>query len=146
MKKIILVGGGGHCMSCIDVIEASGAFEIIGFVDNASSSQLGQEISFLGSDKDLPDLYKDEHCAFVTVGQIKTSETRKKIFNLLQSLNFTIPTITSPNSVIAKNSIIKEKIKKIEILKFKKKIEIEDLYLSKLVRESYIKINLKFRG
>ena len=44
---------------------------------------------------------------------------------------------------ISKNSIIKEKIKKIEILKFKKKIEIEDLYLSKLVRESYIKINLK---
>ncbi|MDA9204511.1 NeuD/PglB/VioB family sugar acetyltransferase [Gammaproteobacteria bacterium] len=108
MKKIILVGGGGHCMSCIDVVEASGAFEIIGFVDNASSAQLSQEIRFLGSDKDLPDLYKDEHCALVTVGQIKTSETRKKIFNLLQSLNFIIPTIVSPNSVIAKNSTIKE--------------------------------------
>jgi tetrahydrodipicolinate N-succinyltransferase len=108
MQKIILVGGGGHCMSCIDVIEASGAFEIIGFVDNTSSVQLNQKISFLGSDKDLADLCKDEHCALVTVGQIKTSETRKKIFNLLQSLNFIIPTIVSPTSVIAKNAIIKE--------------------------------------
>jgi peptidyl-prolyl cis-trans isomerase SurA len=43
---------------------------------------------------------------------------------------------------ISKNSIIKEKIKIIEILKYKKKIEIENEYLEKLVKDSYIKINL----
>jgi len=43
---------------------------------------------------------------------------------------------------ISKNSIIKEKIKIIEILKFKKKIEIEKNYLSQLVKQSYLKINL----
>jgi hypothetical protein len=31
--KIILVGGGGHCHSCIDVIEQEGKFEIAGIVD-----------------------------------------------------------------------------------------------------------------
>tara|TARA_B110000003_G_scaffold166401_1_gene166406 strand:- start:12 stop:977 length:966 start_codon:yes stop_codon:yes gene_type:complete len=44
---------------------------------------------------------------------------------------------------ISKNSIIKEKIKIIEILKYKKKIEIDKKYLTKLIRESYLKINLK---
>ena len=43
---------------------------------------------------------------------------------------------------ISKNSIIKEKIKIIEILKFKKKIEIDNNYLSQLVEENYMKINL----
>ena len=27
-KKIILIGGGGHCKSCIDVIEGENKFEI----------------------------------------------------------------------------------------------------------------------
>ncbi len=44
---------------------------------------------------------------------------------------------------ISKNSTIKEKVKIIEILKFKKKIEIDKEYLSQLVEESYMKINLK---
>ena len=32
-EKIILVGGGGHCKSCIDVIEQEGAYQIAGVVD-----------------------------------------------------------------------------------------------------------------
>ena len=43
---------------------------------------------------------------------------------------------------VSKNSIIKEKIKIIEILKFTQKIELKDEYLKKLIKESYIKINL----
>jgi hypothetical protein len=33
MKKIILVGGGGHCKSCIDVIENENKYKIIGIID-----------------------------------------------------------------------------------------------------------------
>ena len=33
MKKIILVGGGGHCKSVIDVIEQENKFKISGIVD-----------------------------------------------------------------------------------------------------------------
>ena len=33
MKEIILIGGGGHCKSVIDVIESEGQFEIVGIVD-----------------------------------------------------------------------------------------------------------------
>ena len=33
MKKIILIGGGGHALSCIDVIEHEKKFKIIGIID-----------------------------------------------------------------------------------------------------------------
>jgi len=33
MKPIILIGGGGHCLSCIDVIEQTGLYQIIGILD-----------------------------------------------------------------------------------------------------------------
>ena len=34
-KPIILIGGGGHCKSMIEVIESAGKFQIIGIVDVA---------------------------------------------------------------------------------------------------------------
>ena len=34
MKNIILIGAGGHCNSCIDVIELEKKYKIIGLVDD----------------------------------------------------------------------------------------------------------------
>ena len=33
MKKIILIGGGGHCKSCIDVIEIEKKYKIEGIFE-----------------------------------------------------------------------------------------------------------------
>ena len=34
MNSIILIGGGGHCKSCIDVIESEGKYAIAGILDS----------------------------------------------------------------------------------------------------------------
>ena len=34
MKDIILIGAGGHCESCIEIIEKEKKFKILGLVDN----------------------------------------------------------------------------------------------------------------
>ena len=34
MKNLILIGAGGHCLSCIDVIELQNYYRIAGLVDN----------------------------------------------------------------------------------------------------------------
>ncbi len=36
MKEIILVGGGGHCKSVIDVIEQEAKYKIAGIIDKKS--------------------------------------------------------------------------------------------------------------
>jgi len=33
MKKLILIGAGGHCKSCIDVIENENKFKIVAIID-----------------------------------------------------------------------------------------------------------------
>ena len=42
MKKIklALIGAGGHAVSCIDVIEKTNKYKIVGLVDNKSKSSL----------------------------------------------------------------------------------------------------------
>ncbi len=54
MKPLILVGGGGHCKSVIDVAESMG-HSILGILDlpeNVGHSMLGYLV--LGTDDDIP--------------------------------------------------------------------------------------------
>ena len=80
MNPLILIGGGGHCCSCIDVIEEEGKYQIAGIVNQPGGNSdpvLGYEI--LGDDGDLPELLKKYKNALITVGQIKRADLRMKL-------------------------------------------------------------------
>lgn len=107
METILLVGGGGHCKSVIDVIEAEGRFEIAGIVDKPAligTTVLGYEV--LGSDEDLGQLSDKYEFALVTVGQIKSPNIRIALFQRLQELRFNLPTIISPRAYVAKSASV----------------------------------------
>ena len=107
MKKIVLIGGGGHCKSVIDVIEQEGQFTIVGILDNAEL--LGTEIlgyPVFGTDDDMPKLAAKYKNAIITVGQIKSPKLRIKLFDLAVKSGFTMPKIISPNAYISKHSSI----------------------------------------
>ena len=107
MKKIILIGGGAHCRSVIDVIEHESKFKIIGIVDKPElkgNKVLGYSI--IGSDLDLKNLAKKYKNAFVTAGQIKSPKLRIKLFNLAVKAGFVMPSIISPNAYVSKHSKI----------------------------------------
>ena len=103
MKKIILLGGGGHCKSCIDDIENENKYKIIGIIDKKKFFLLNYKVfaeSYLNK-KSIKNNY-----AFVTVGQIKNYKVRVKLFNRLKDLGFKIPSIISPSAYISKHAII----------------------------------------
>lgn len=103
LKQIILVGGGGHCKSCIEIIEAQKKFRIAGIIDKSKDNDLNYKN--LGNDNDIALFKKKFKYAFVTLGQIKDYK-KLSLFNLLKKLNFTIPIIISPESIVSKKSII----------------------------------------
>ena len=107
MKSLLLVGRGGHCRSCIDVIEAEGKFKIAGIVNQSGGSReqiLGYDV--LGDDDNLPELLKKHPNALITVGQIKSADLRVKLFQQVQRLGFELPTIISPRAYVSKNAIL----------------------------------------
>lgn len=74
-KPLILVGGGGHCKSVIDVAESVGR-KISGILDipeNVGKKVLDYEV--IGSDDLIPD-WVDRAEFIVTVGHIKTMDLR----------------------------------------------------------------------
>ena len=103
LKKLILIGGGGHCRSCIDVIESTGKYEIFGIIDRPvrnMSDVLGYPI--IGTDDDLPALVKAGHSFLVTIGHIESPEIRVKLFETLQQLNAKIVTVISPRAYVSR--------------------------------------------
>ena len=108
-EKIILVGGGGHCYSVIDVIEQENKYEIIGIVDikeNIGKKVLDYEI--IACDDDLEELLKICKKAVITIGHIKTNELRKKLFEKAKNIGFDFPNIISPLAYVSKHSFIDE--------------------------------------
>lgn len=108
-EPIILIGGGGHCISCIDVIKMEMKFEIIGILDTpekVDSSVL--EVKVIGTDYDIPALIEKCKNFLITVGQIKSPEKRIQIYNIVKNSGGRLPIIISPKSYISSSAIIGE--------------------------------------
>lgn len=103
MKKIVLIGGGGHCKSVLDAIKRANEYTKIVITDPQipfGTSILGCEV--VGDDSVLPQLYKDGfEYAFITVGNIKSSTIREKIFNKAVEIGFDFPVIVDPSAIVS---------------------------------------------
>ena len=107
MRKIYLVGGGGHCVSCIDVIESTGQYTIAGIFD--TDEKKGQTVlgyPILGGDNEISKYVGADSEFLITVGQIKTAEVRRKIAKHLSSLNVKFATVISARAYVSKHAQI----------------------------------------
>ncbi len=106
-EKIILIGGGGHCKSCIDIIEAEDKFEIAGIID--VKEKLGQKVldyEIFAAEDDLDKLTKEFNYFFITVGSVKSSDKREKIYNKIKKYNVILPVIISPGAYVSNRAEI----------------------------------------
>lgn len=108
-QPIILVGGGGHCISCIDVIEETGLYEIIGILDH--QEKVGSNIlnyQVIGTDDDIPSLMSQCSNFHITVGQIKSPSIRQKIYKRIKDAGGSLPVIVSPFASVSRHATIEE--------------------------------------
>lgn len=100
-KKLILVGGGGHCKSVIDVAESAG-FQILGILDsleNVGKNVLGYPI--VGSDEQIEN-YSREALFIVTVGHIKDADLRIKLHQKIDKLGGTLALIIASTAHVSR--------------------------------------------
>ena len=107
MKKIILIGAGGHCASCIDVIEMQRKFKIVGLIDNKKKNFL-LNYKIIGNDKELKKFSRKIQYALITTGCIKNSKIRENLFKKISNYGFKFPAIISPLSYVSKHASIGE--------------------------------------
>ena len=105
MKNIILIGGGGHCKSVIDVIEYQNEYIIAGIVDQPA--MFGNEVlgyKVIADDSGISALATKYKNAIITLGQIENADRRVELFNLAIEAGFELPAIISPRAHVSKHS------------------------------------------
>jgi len=97
LKKLLVVGAGGHARSVVDIALQTGDYELVGCIDSQPGDVLG--VPVIGSDDDLDVLRSSgiKHI-FIAVGH---NHRRHALYNHALSLGFEPVNIISHQSVIS---------------------------------------------
>ncbi len=105
MKPLILIGGGGHCMSVIEAAESCGR-DILGILD--LKEYVGSKISgyeIIGTDTEI-EKYVDTCEFIITVGSIKSAEKRKGLFEAMLKSKAKPATVIASTAFVSKRAVI----------------------------------------
>lgn len=106
--SLVLVGGGGHCRSVIDLIRSVGEYRIHGILDRQES--IGNSVAgcaIIGTDEMIGALAKEGHGFLITMGQVGRSALRRKLFDAVRSAGGTLVTVVSPRAYLAPDAELK---------------------------------------
>ena len=107
MKNLILIGGGGHCKSVIDVAESAG-YTILGILDRSiqeGETVLGYKV--LGND-DLVAPFIDKAEFLVTVGQIKSPDIRIRLNKMVKEAGGKLATVIASTAHVSRHALLGE--------------------------------------
>lgn len=102
MKKIVLVGGGGHSKVIIDIIKSTNEYELIGITEKDTTLKRVLDDPILGDDSILKELFKKGvEYAFISVGIGEENNLRIKLFNKIKNIGFKIPALIHREAIVS---------------------------------------------
>ncbi len=109
MKQLLIIGTGGHCKACIDVVETLEEYEIEGLITKKKTKALDfMGYPVVGTDSDLANILNPQKKVIIGLGQIKDYKTRLSLFNLIKKYEGELPVIISPRAYLSANSKVDE--------------------------------------
>ncbi len=106
-RSLILIGGGGHCKSVINIAESAG-YNILGILDTAE--HIGKKVlnyEVIGTDEDIC-RFIDSASFIVTIGHIKDASLRIKLHEEIIRKHGRLATLISPTAIISRYANIGE--------------------------------------
>ena len=105
-KDLILVGGGGHCNACLDVLGLLNLYNIVGIIEkNKFKLEKIGNISVF-KDQETVKLSKIYKNFLLTIGKIGKSRIRETKYNELSSLGVELVSLISPTAYVSTSAEI----------------------------------------
>ena len=103
MKKLVLIGGGGHCKSVLDAAVRLHEYSKIVITDpDIEKGTIICDHKVVGDDDMLESLYDQGFkYAFITVGSIKNANVRIRLMKIAKKIGYIFPVIIDPSAVIS---------------------------------------------
>ena len=105
-KDLILVGGGGHCNACLDVLRLLNLYNVVGIIerDNFKLEKLHDVSVF--KDQETEKLSKIYRNFLLTIGKIGKSKIREKKYYELSNLDIELVSLISPTAYVSASAKI----------------------------------------
>lgn len=110
MVDLVLLGGGGHCISILDTLYGNGDYNNIAILDpQLTPGDYILNAKVYGSDDCLNELINDGcRNAFVSIGSIKTTDLRRTISKKVVETGFRLIKVIDNSAVVSDKSSIAE--------------------------------------
>jgi UDP-perosamine 4-acetyltransferase len=106
LRRVVMVGAGGHAKVVVEAVRAMGVFEIVGLTDPAPAAPEVLGVPVLGSDEVLAALYgQGIREAVLAVGD---NRLRQELARMAFQLGFTLPPIIHPHASISPSARIRD--------------------------------------
>ncbi|MFI5447125.1 NeuD/PglB/VioB family sugar acetyltransferase [Polaromonas sp. UC242_47] len=104
MKRLLIVGAGGHGHSVAEAVLAGGVFQLAGFLDDAASD-LRQVWAWpvFGPTADLVNYRQQADVAIVAIGN---NRLREEMHNRLGAAGFESATVIHPTAIVSPRAVI----------------------------------------
>lgn len=110
MKKIILLGSGGHTKSILDTLKRLDSFHVVGILDKEEQiGKLLDDIYVIGTDKDMEKYYNQGiEYLFIGVGSVGDTSLRRRLYEKASKVGFKFPAIIDPTAIVGDKVIVGE--------------------------------------
>jgi sugar O-acyltransferase (sialic acid O-acetyltransferase NeuD family) len=104
LKKLLIIGAGGHGRSVAEAAMLSGQFEIVGFLDDAACvGELILGYPVLGRISDFSTIHVSVDCIFIAIGD---NAIRERLTIQFKHINCNFATIIHPRACISPSALI----------------------------------------
>lgn len=104
MRRLIIIGAGGHACSITDIVLEQGDYGLVGFVDDAYPDlESVWEFPVLGKVDAAAGLRAMAEYAFVAIGN---NRVRESLFQVLANAGFKLPNIVHPRAIVSSRAIL----------------------------------------
>jgi sugar O-acyltransferase (sialic acid O-acetyltransferase NeuD family) len=104
MKRLLIVGAGGHGRSVAEAVLAAGKYELVGFVDDAAPAlQQVWDLPVFGATADLVRCRDYADAAIVAIGN---NRLREALQQRLYPAGFELATVVHPQAMVSPRAII----------------------------------------
>ena len=108
-RDLILIGGGGHALSCLEALTDHGSLTVSGFIDASPDVVAAKHgITWLGDDDILSVGDWRGTCFHIAVGQIKSPKKRQHLFASTRAMGGIFPTILSQAAIVSQHAFLGE--------------------------------------
>ncbi len=104
MKKLLIVGAGGHGRSIAEAVLAAGEYNLVGFADDAAPGlQHVWEWPVFGTMADLAFYRQHADAAIVAIGN---NRLREELHHRLGAAGFELATVIHPKAIVSPTAVI----------------------------------------